>query len=233
MRVLEGNQNLRVDCTISSELQNQGKNCRSTYHRGAECTNRVLGKERVQSRCNGIKKFEEEKLQLNLQVDKRGIFECRGRVQGDFPVYLPDGDIFTEKLVAHAHVETLHGGVGLTMTKVRQTYWIPRLRSLTKRVIRRCHGCKRFQVSAFADPPTGNLPRERTTGSTPFKVIGVDYAGPIKYLSKTKKEKKACVALYACSLTRAVYLDLLPNQSVEKELYVNLGTIIINSIDDN
>ena len=72
-------------------------------------------------------------------------------------------------------------------------------------MIRRCHGCKRLQVKAYADPPTANLPLERTTGSTPFKVIGVDYAGPIRYLNKTKKEKKAYVALYVCSLTRAVY----------------------------
>lgn len=171
---------------------------------------------RVQSRCQDLETFNDQKLQLNLQMNERGILECRGRVQGDYPIFLPDGDMFTEKLVTHAHVETLHGGVGLTMTKVRQTYWIPRLRRLTRRVIKRCHGCKRFQVSAFNNPPTGNLPQERTTGSTPFKVIGVDYAGPIRYLGKMKKEKKAYILLYTCSLTRAVYLDLLPNQSKEE-----------------
>ncbi|XP_028410862.1 uncharacterized protein LOC114533527 [Dendronephthya gigantea] len=104
------------------------------------------------------------------------------------------------------------------MTKIREKYWIPRLRRLTKRLIRKCHGCKRFQVKAYADPPTANLPLERTTGSTPFQVIGVDFAGPIRYLSKAKKEKKAYVALYACSLTRAVYLELLPNQSTDEFL---------------
>ena len=41
-----------------------------------------------------------------MKKNEQGIYECRKRVQRDFPVYLPDGDIFTEKLVAHARVET-------------------------------------------------------------------------------------------------------------------------------
>ena len=105
------------------------------------------------------------------------------------------------------------------MTKVKQRCWIPRLRKLAKRVVRKCHGCKRFQTLAFADPPPGNLPQERTLGSTPFQVVGVDYAGPIKYRKKSSQEGKAYVALYSCSLTRAVYLDLLPNQTLEEFLH--------------
>ncbi|XP_068704661.1 uncharacterized protein [Montipora foliosa] len=104
------------------------------------------------------------------------------------------------------------------MAKVREKYWVPRLRRLTKQVIRGCHGCKRFQVAALPNPPTGKLPKERTAGSVPFKFIGVDFAGPIKHLSKTKKEMKAYIVLYACSLTRAVHLDLLPSQSTDEFL---------------
>ena len=133
-------------------------------------------------------------------------------------MYLPDQEILSEKLVRNAHEQTLHGGVGLTMADVRRKYWIPRLRSLTKRAIKQCYGCKRFQVTAFAHPPTGNLPRDRTEGSTPFQVVGVDYAGPIKYRTKMKREGKAYILLYACSLTRALYLELLPNLSTEEFL---------------
>ena len=104
----------------------------------------------------------------------------------------------------------LYEGVSLTMAKIREKYWIPRLRWLTERVINECLGCKRFQVTALANPPTGNLPKERREGSVPFKSIGVDFAGPIKYLSKSKREMKPCILLYAYSSTRAVYLDLLP-----------------------
>ena len=113
-----------------------------------------------------------------------------------------------------AHVQTLHGGVGITMTQLRKNYWILRLRSLAKRVIKRCYGCKRFQVTAFAQPPTGNLPRNRTEGSSAFQVVGIDYAGPI-YNRARKDQKKSYILLYACSLTRGLYLELLLDLTTE------------------
>ena len=111
----------------------------------------------------------------------------------------------------HAHIQVLRGAVGLTMAKIREKYWIPRLRSLIKRAIRSCHGCKRFRATALANPPPGKLPSSRTQGTNPFQVIGVNYAGPVRYRVAKQRERKAYILLYACSLTRGVYLDLLPN----------------------
>ena len=85
---------------------------------------------KAQARHETSSVFQEDKLQLNLQRNKEDIYECRGRLQGMYPTYLPDQDQFTEKLVMNAHIRTLHGGVGLTMTKLRETYWIPRLQRL-------------------------------------------------------------------------------------------------------
>ena len=164
----------------------------------------------TQVRCQGTSGFQEDQQRLNLQKNADGLYECRGRIQGDYPIYLPDDALFSKRLVLHAHLQTLHEGVSLTMAKIREKYWIPRFRRRTKRVINECVECKRFQVTALANPPTGNLPKERREGSVPFKSIGVDFAGPIKYLSKSKREMKPCILLYAYSSTRAVYLDLLP-----------------------
>ena len=136
---------------------------------------------RVESRFAATDKYQKDGPRLNLQKNEQGFLECRSRIQGNYPIYLPDDDLFSEKLVARAHENTLHGEVSLTMAKVREKYCVPRLRRLTKRVIKTCNGGKRFQAVAYAHPPTGNLPRDRTEGSTPFQVIGVDYAGPIKY----------------------------------------------------
>ena len=109
------------------------------------------------------------------------------------------------------HQATLHGGVGLTLTKVRERYWVPRLRRLAKKVIKKCHGCERFQAIALKSPPPGNLPRDRTEGRAAFQVIGVAFAGPLKYRKGKRNEGKAYIVLYACSLTRGIYLELLPN----------------------
>ena len=155
--------------------------------------------------------FRADKEQLNLELNADGVWECRGRIQGEYPVYLPDSVLYTAKVVQRAHVTTLHGGVGLTMAKVREKLWVPRLRKLVKRTLKKCWGCKRFRAVPVHGPPQVPLPRERTEGDTPFNVIGVDFAGPVKYLEKPKKEKKAYVALYSCSLIRGVFLELLPS----------------------
>ena len=166
---------------------------------------------RRQARFAKTDKYQEDGPWLNLQKNDQKIFECRGRIQGDYPVYLTDDELFSEKLVASAHEDILHGGVGATMAKVRERYWTPRLRQLTKRVIKNCYGCKQFQAAAFAHPPTGNVPKDRTEGSIPFQVIEVDYAGPIRYSMGGRKDGKAYIVLFACSLTRALYLELLPS----------------------
>lgn len=181
---------------------------------------------RAQDSYSATEKFNEDKLTLNLQKNAEGLFECRGRIQGDYPIYLPDEAVFTEKYVMHAHIQTLHGGVGLTMAKVRQNYWVPRLRRLAKRTIRSCFGCKRFQATPIHSRPPGNLPKERTEGSVPFKFVGVDFAGPIKYRNKSKKEMKAYIVIYACCLSQAVYLEILPNLTLE-EFIRSLKRLII------
>ena len=114
------------------------------------------------------------------------------------------------------HCETLHGGVGLTMAAVRERYWIPKLRSLVKSVRSECHGCKRFTTTPFSPPIPGPLPEDRTTVATAFEVIGTDFAGPIRYKQRNKREGKAYLAVFTCSLSRAVHLELLPSLLTDK-----------------
>ena len=52
---------------------------------------------------------------------------------------------------------------------------------------------------------------DRAQGSHPFEVVGVDYARSIKYMKRKKVEGKAYIVLFACSLCRALYLDLVPS----------------------
>ena len=58
---------------------------------------------------------------LNLQPNARGLLECHGRIQGKYPIYLPADSMFTRKLVHRMHVETLHGGVTLTIVLFART----------------------------------------------------------------------------------------------------------------
>ena len=171
---------------------------------------------RAQETAIGDSHFQADQLQLNLQANDEQVLECRGRIVGEYPIYLPDSHPFTAQVVRQAHISTLHGGIPITMAKVRERYWVPRLRRLAKKIRRSCHGCKRFQAKAYQTPPPGNLPTTRTQGSTPYQVLGVDFTGPIKYVPKSKKEAKAYLVLYTCSLTRAVHLDFVKSLDTQE-----------------
>ena len=80
-----------------------------------------------------------------------------------------------------------------------------------KKVCQNCHGYKRFQAMAYTAPKPGCLQITHTEGVTPFQVIGVDYAGQLRYRISRQWEGKAYGLLYACSLTRGVYLEVLPS----------------------
>jgi hypothetical protein len=155
-------------------------------------------------------KFEEDRAQLNL------VNNSEMRMRSSYAKDVLDSTLLAEKLVAKAHKTMLHGGITFTMAEIRQKFWIPRLRKLTKRVLKSCWGCKRFRATPFPNPcpPIAPLPTDRTQGSTAFDVIGVDFVGPITYRRQRNKEDKAYVVLYSCSLTRAVFLELLSSLEV-------------------
>ena len=71
------------------------------------------------------RQFQNDVERLNLQKNEQGVFICKGRIDGDYPAYLPPTSLLSEKIIMDAHLHTLHGEVGYTMTEVRQQYWIP------------------------------------------------------------------------------------------------------------
>ena len=102
------------------------------------------------------------------------------------------------------------------MASIRDQDWIPTLRQLVKRIIKRCYGCKRFNISHYPKLSQGLIAIDRTKQDLPFSVIGTDYAGPFLCKTKEKKDIKVYLLLFICSLTRAVHLEILPNQTTQK-----------------
>ena len=217
---------LRKVLRICAWIQRFARNCRAQPHNrdsGPLKTWEIKERDlwwikRAQREAESSQEIEAVKRELNLQPNEMGILECRGRIEDEYPIYLPRDCTYTEKVIEQAHLATLHGGVAMTMANVRERFWVPKLRCLVKRIRSSCHGCVRFRAQAYNKPPPGNLPPTRTQGSTPFQVLGVDFAGPIRYQSKARAEKKAYLVLYGCSLTRAVHLELLRSLEVAEFL---------------
>ena len=64
---------------------------------------------RAQQDSKETDSFKEDLQRLNLQQNDQQIYECRGRIQGHYPVYLPSKHNVSEKIIEDAHLQTLHG----------------------------------------------------------------------------------------------------------------------------
>ena len=140
-------------------------------------------------------------------------------MQGHYPVFIIYS-VLAEKLVEEAHLQIIHGGVTLTITIIRDQHWIPALSQLLKRIIKRCYGCKRFFISHYTKPSQGLILPDRTKQDVPFSVIGTYYAGPFICGTEGESDIRVYFLLFTCSLTRAVNLEILPNQTAQEFIQV-------------
>ena len=60
------------------------------------------------------------------------------------------------------------------------------------------------------------IPTDRTKQDLPFSVTGRHYAGLFISRTKGKRDIKVYLLLFTCSLTRAVHLEILPNQTTQQ-----------------
>ena len=112
----------------------------------------------------------------------------------------------------------LHGEVSVTMCRMREKFWVPKLRSLTKKVIQNCNVCKCYQEKPISDShvTTAALPTFKVEMSDPFSETGVDIASPVYYRVKKSVSTNAYIALFTCTSTRAVHLKLCRDLSSAK-----------------
>jgi hypothetical protein len=73
-----------------------------------------------------------------------------------------------------AHFTQLHGGVNITVTHLRKTYWILKISQSVKTILRKCVTCRKVIGKAYPKPDLPPLPQERVQETTPFSVTGVD-----------------------------------------------------------
>jgi len=92
--------------------------------------------------------FKFQQRQFNLFQDEEGVWRCKGRLSNaevpyavKHPILLPKAHPLTTLIVRRAHERVCHNGVKETLTETRRRFWIPRGRSLTKYIVRRCVLC--------------------------------------------------------------------------------------------
>ena len=157
---------------------------------------------------------------------KDDIIRCHGRLENAnlpydtrYPVLLPRGHHYTRLLVLKCHNDIFHLGVSAVVNKLREIWWIPRLRQTVKAILRNCIICQKIQGLRYQTPPPPSLPSTRVENVKPFHSISIDYTGAIQYRTKNKVSRKAYVCLFTCAVTRGVHLELVDDNTAQGFLY--------------
>uniref|UniRef100_A0A8R1EGV9 Integrase catalytic domain-containing protein n=1 Tax=Caenorhabditis japonica TaxID=281687 RepID=A0A8R1EGV9_CAEJA len=129
------------------------------------------------------------------------------------PIYLVKNHTLTDLIVRDIHRENAHLAPNHMTGAVLQKYWIPKLGTVIRKITQRCYRCRKQTGHAFQYPYSKILPTCRTIPASPFSHVGLDYFGPILYTNSRGKSNKTWVMLITCLVTRAVHLELVPDNS--------------------
>ncbi|XP_055941720.1 uncharacterized protein LOC129971768 [Argiope bruennichi] len=121
------------------------------------------------------------------------------------PIILPPKAKLTELLIWESHKRVFHSGVSHTLVQIREKFWILKARQTIKSLLGRCTICKRFNSSP-GNQVIAPLPDIRVEQSSPFTIIGVDFAGPLFVKDSINKQY---ILLITCAVTRSVHLELV------------------------
>ncbi|XP_045517137.1 uncharacterized protein LOC123709686 [Pieris brassicae] len=155
---------------------------------------------------------------LNPYLGQDGLLRVGGRLRNAFiskdmqhPIIISHTGRLTDLIIDQAHKLTFHGGPRLTLSLIRQKYWILGGNRAVKRQLRLCVTCvknnPRMQYQIM-----GDLPEARCNPARPFKHTGVDFTGYI--LIKSSKGRgikctKGYIAVFICMATKAVHLEVV------------------------
>ncbi|UYV73090.1 hypothetical protein LAZ67_10001791, partial [Cordylochernes scorpioides] len=163
-------------------------------------------------------------IKLNPFLDKGGLLRVGGRLNNALlsfdqkhPIILPKAHYITQLVIRHYHERLLHAGVQLTLSAIREKYWIPSGRCLVKQILFKCIKCARFRTKAVQQL-MGNLPTSRTNWTRPFTKTGIDFAGPVIVKTSNLRNArcdKAYIALFICMFSKAIHIELVTNLTTE------------------
>uniref|UniRef100_A0A8R1IWU3 Integrase catalytic domain-containing protein n=1 Tax=Caenorhabditis japonica TaxID=281687 RepID=A0A8R1IWU3_CAEJA len=160
-----------------------------------------------------------------ISQDEHGIYHYKNSYVNKNNKNMPKSLIYIihkhplARLIAlDSHKSLLHQGPKDMASDIQQKYWIKRITTLTRSVRKSCVTCKRQHGKPYKYPFATALPTVRTQSCRPFQHVGIDYFGPIGYKTETGNSGKLWTMLTTCLITRAVHLEVVPDNTTSSFL---------------
>ncbi|GFW65782.1 hypothetical protein TNCV_586081 [Trichonephila clavipes] len=121
---------------ISQKRDDETPNCYIPYHM-------VINEKSTTTKCRVV--FNASSKTKN---DEDEILRVGGRlttlIRSKFPIIIPKHHPTTTLVIIQFHLRGIHSGTQMTLSLIRQHYWIPDGRSTVRREIKRCIECCKF-----------------------------------------------------------------------------------------
>ena len=164
-----------------------------------------------------IENYKQLERDLLLFKDQAGLVCCQGRLSNSslpysarYPILLSREKYITTLIIRKCHEDVFHNKVKETLVQLRQRFWVPRARSLLRKIIFKCVLCRRLEGNSYRIPPPGVLPTFRVSEGHAFKSVCCDLCGPV-YCKTETGTVKSYVVLFTCLTTCACHLELTPD----------------------
>ena len=149
------------------------------------------------------------------------VMRCGGRFgqsrlpfQEKFPLLLPGESHLSKLIVQSVHTNLKHAGRQQTMVMTRRTYWITKLPTLTRQVVKQCVRCQKVGAKPYELPGPPDLPEERVNLKWPYEVVGLDYTGHINF-RRAGETVKGYILIISCASSRHIHLQLVEDMGVK------------------
>ena len=175
---------------------------------------------------------------------KEGVLRVGGRLNrtdlsddAKHQIILPARHRVTEMIIKDFHVQNGHTGIQQTLAESRQFYWIVNGISTVRRVLRKCHVCRRL-TGKVGEQLAAPLSEVRVSSDEhrlvfPFAAVGIDYFGPLnvhvgpntRAARKNPKLAKRYGCIFTCLRYRAVHVEVAKDLSTDS--FINAVTRFI------
>ncbi|XP_062704550.1 uncharacterized protein LOC134286873 [Aedes albopictus] len=160
---------------------------------------------------------------LSAFLDEQGLLRMESRIDPKAayypynfrnPIILPKCHRVTELLILRFHAKYGHANTETVVNELRQLYYIAKVRSVVKRVIKECMWCRIYKAKPQA-PRMAPLPQPRVMPYVrPFTHTGIDYFGPL-LVKQGRSSVKRWVAMFTCLTIRAVHLEVVHSLTIQ------------------
>ena len=99
------------------------------------------------------------------------------------PIMISKEHRLADLIVHYCHLRVKHNMVKQSITEIRASYWICKIKCFVKKLLRTCVVCKKLNRRKVQCPSHSDLPASRFNIENAFSSVDVDYRGPYRVQS--------------------------------------------------